>query len=398
VRRLLAVLALAVLGCSGETSALLHIDLATGLAQPDSLRVSLFGDGPIGAPQPISLVGKRLPGDLVVRPLDPPPPKFRVLVDALDGAGGRIGQAAGYAALETGRQHRTDLVVKGSLDDRDGDGIPDDIDDCPTTPDPRQDCAAPGTDGGAADLPSVVDLASDQGAIDLAGPDQTPPPPDDAAVDGGTCPANALMCDDFESGAFASPWVVMPATAHANVAVEGSRAVHGAFSAHVTTLNDSTGDQPYASRVFGTVSSGTLALRAWVRVDQAFDGPFYFLMVGAAYNIGWDTQAPSPGLQVYNLSGNGAYYPASAQLTVGKPTCVELVIDIVASPLSNRVRLFLDGSPVVDAQSAPAMAHPSITDVQLGVTYASDNAGALTGTNSIWIDDLVIATAQVGCN
>src|SRR5205814_10573224 len=120
-----------VAGCSpGQTAALLTITPAS--AQPDSLRISLFGDRLLTAPRQYSLAAHPLPATVYLTHLDAGTPDFRVLADGLDAAGQAQSPGPQVIPLSPGNQvSATVRLQDGALADSDGDGIPDLIDDCP---------------------------------------------------------------------------------------------------------------------------------------------------------------------------------------------------------------------------------------------------------------------------
>ena len=161
--------AAALAGCGSPTSLSLSLSLSPGVTAPDTLVVSLYGAGRLSAPEavPLTSAGKSLPGTLVLGPLDPAAPDFRVQVDGL-AAGALVAQAAARQALARSRQNRLALALGPPLADGDHDGVPDAIDDCPTLSDPDQRCAS-------GDLGAPPDAAADA-TFDLALPPALPCP------------------------------------------------------------------------------------------------------------------------------------------------------------------------------------------------------------------------------
>ena len=151
---------------STPTSVLLTIEAATGLPTPDELRLDVFNPGgsavkdrrlpESGAPA--------LPDDVVLFPKESSG-LVRILVRALAG-GAEVGQGVTSVELESGAQVKATVTVHaGALPDRDGDGIPDEIDSCPDLPNPEQgpcnlDAGADMGDA-APDLFLVPDLSCD---------------------------------------------------------------------------------------------------------------------------------------------------------------------------------------------------------------------------------------------
>jgi hypothetical protein len=132
---------------------LVHVEGAAGLTPPDELRLSVFTES--AAPvrdRRIPETGKPvLPGDLVLYPRDSRG-AIRIWVRAL-GPGGPLGDGATTASLLEGKQLEvTVLIAVATLPDRDGDGIPDAVDNCPDLANPQQGpCAL--LDAGPPDAP-----------------------------------------------------------------------------------------------------------------------------------------------------------------------------------------------------------------------------------------------------
>lgn len=153
-------------GCSEDmpTSVLLHV-LADSNVQIEDLELSAYTDegrafARVGLPnatdQPL-----KIPSNVVLFP--PQPGRLRLLLTSF-AAGLATGQAAGEVLAEAAKQVQLTLTLgPGKLVDRDGDGVPDMIDNCPDLPNDEQ---KPGC--AAADLGPDSDVASD------GGPDQLP--------------------------------------------------------------------------------------------------------------------------------------------------------------------------------------------------------------------------------
>lgn len=150
------------------TSVLLRLAAEPGLPTPDTLLLDLFEDSQR------RLEGQRLPAQ------GPPqlpsevvlyPPQstgtLRLLVHARLG-GAVIGEGATIVELRSGQQVSAEILITGGrLLDRDGDGVPDVIDNCPDVPNPEQE---PCTMDGGLDAGDGSTDAGDGPAVDL-GPD-----------------------------------------------------------------------------------------------------------------------------------------------------------------------------------------------------------------------------------
>jgi len=142
-----------------------------------------------------------------VRKLPAEAMSLRVVI-AADGA------APALSAVQTvTRPHQRTIVtvdLTSSLGDRDGDGVPDGVDDCPDVPDPNQKSnhgGPPGDSCGGANFPDLGVRFDDGGQPPLDG--APPPPPKDQAMQMGAQDmakppvpidmAGVLLADDFDT-------------------------------------------------------------------------------------------------------------------------------------------------------------------------------------------------------
>jgi hypothetical protein len=207
----------------------------------------------------------------------------------------------------------------------------------------------------------------------------------DAAV---TCPAGALLCDDFETGDLAK-WT-RKVIGGAGTATVTTSVVHG--GTHALQLEyPSSGVSGAAAVAFGhMVNTGTLAIREWV---QSPDPLTQFNLVLTETNLvtGQFVTAGGNNSALWvsseqNAAGTLVDHNSSVPTAVTQWTCVETVITI-ASP--SQVQLFIDGAQVVSAtlnDTAPAYA-----ETQIGLTRADQ------GGDTLYVDDVAIATARIGC-
>ena len=369
MRRAAIVWMAAAAGCGAPTAVELSISVDAKAPAPSSLRVALWGDGPIGNPHALSLDGKSLPGTLLVLPPSAETRNFRLRVDGLDAAGALTSQAAAATPVVAGSVPIYPLTLTaGALLDGDGDGVPDAVDDCPALADPLQDC--PG------------------GPADLSGPQ-----PDLSAP---SCPPGALLCEDWESGGTAGWTPSIGGPLPAQLAVDGTRPHRGLLSLHGSApvgsmdagSNDSTESLIHS---FAPASSGLLALRTFLYTEDPpgdFDLYFFFdsetnpsYSVGGASGGNWVVTHPSVGA---DLHGPDA-------VPLGRWVCVELRLTISSSGPNGRVQLLVDGATEIDT---PYDTSGTMIDA---VTYGiARDTGAQPW--SVWLDDLVVATAPIGCN
>jgi hypothetical protein len=158
----LGVLCLLVSAC-GEPDTRLRVEVLAeaGLTAPSSLSVSVWGEGGL-------IVGRRtvrgqVPGSLVILGLPHRDQTLRVAIADL--ASGRP-MAALRVAVRAHVETQSQTTLYAQLPDSDGDGVPDDLDGCPSLPDFEQTttCVPP-------DLAVSGDLAFDSGTHDLTSED-----------------------------------------------------------------------------------------------------------------------------------------------------------------------------------------------------------------------------------
>lgn len=198
-------------GCADRpTRALLDISLADGAPAPTQLVVSVFDRYRAIADR--TLIGDRAPSlpGLVIVTLPPRDQEIRVLVD-----GGPV-VAAARVATRAGADTRAALTLRSGLPDSDGDAVPDEIDNCPTTPNPPQTDTDGDGDGDACRAPLV-----DGGLPD--GADMTMGPPIRIwAIHPAVAPAGAPITIEGRFGAIGSATVRFPGGATAPATILGS--------------------------------------------------------------------------------------------------------------------------------------------------------------------------------
>lgn len=205
VYRILLGLVLLLGACkSAPTTVLLRIEADAALGAPDHVMLELYGSagwevrarrlpasGTVTLPSEVVLYPPRSSGTL------------RVLLRARQDSGDVLGEGSGEVVLKADDQAKLTVIIRpGRLADRDGDGVPDVIDNCPDLANPEQgpcggaDAQTDGPrDGGvdaadAGDGPAVdgrPDGGADIGSVDgsrpdLIVPDGPPPPPPPSLV------------------------------------------------------------------------------------------------------------------------------------------------------------------------------------------------------------------------
>jgi hypothetical protein len=357
VRALIAVLG--VCGCGGPTSLGLDVSLSGGLAEPDSLRVTLYGAGRLGTQTaPLASAGKRLPGRLVVTPVDAGTPGFRWLLEGLDPLGAVMAQAAAATPLAAGRETDVAALLAGKLQDTDGDGVPDVIDDCPSTPDPMQNCAAP---------------------RDLGAPG-----------DGGVgCPPAAILCEDFESGSFmTNGWTIGSMVTGDTVVIDNVRPHSGALAMHGSGLSLSQSHHAAIDHSLSTTQ--TIAVRQWIYLAKP-PGPFSFYLQLYTPTIGASIGTDDLGNWVLDEDLNSTTandHTTTIATPVGAWTCIELVA--TQSGGAQRLQAYADNQLLLDI---PASQTYAFTDLFIGAARIPQNSAA-----EVFLDDVAVAPTRIGCN
>jgi hypothetical protein len=183
-------------GCSSDalpTSILVQLRAEPELRAPTSLQLTVFDQQAQVVQRPLVLDGgELLPNDVVLYP--PTTEALRLWVQARDQRG-LIGEAAAEVTPRAGAQVTVALLVtSGRLPDRDGDGIPDTIDNCPDVRNPNQQpiCRPDGGPDGPTDAGIDTGDASPDGPRDQ-GLDRGDGPHPDLAQD--TLPPDTLPPD-----------------------------------------------------------------------------------------------------------------------------------------------------------------------------------------------------------
>lgn len=129
----------ALCGCTPSTSVKLTVTGSPEVPLLDSMRVRVFDDqGILGSPVVFRFTHKKLPGTIVIDDAGSAR-DLRVLIDGLAPDASVIAQAATRVTPVPHKQLLATTELRaGTLPDRDGDGIPDPLDDCPGLPDPSQ--------------------------------------------------------------------------------------------------------------------------------------------------------------------------------------------------------------------------------------------------------------------
>jgi hypothetical protein len=365
---------------------------------------------------PYGLIGQTelsaptLPGVVTVTGLADRPQELRVVVAATSRSASLLG---GSRVTTIPRQLVTATVTLGDPPDSDHDGVPDDLDDCPTVPDPTQANSAGMGPGnacrGKADLslPVPIDIASPV-PHDLAGADLGPPRdlalPRDLAMPLDMTPgpslcgsASVILCDGFETGALSSTWGAI--TVQGGVVVDSTHVYRGSYALHVhqNAVGANTTSATGVAIATLTYPSPDVYMRAWVYLPSpAPTGSFTFLRAQQSVNNQYslDLDVAKDVFTTYaSRIGSGPVSTTAPPLD--RWFCVEWQLHLNASGYTI---MKLDGNPVTGLQAANTF------DTTNSPTYDWLVIGLDTGANAngvpsrdLWLDEIIFDNKPIGC-
>ena len=203
--------------------------------------------------------------------------------------------------------------------------------------------------------------------------------------------AAALFCDGFEDGR--APWGYQVLTS-ASIDATTTRAWGGTHALEVHT-NDvpTTKDARWGNFFTAPFTTGDFYLRQylWLPSSVTIDGQVSLLVTQ-------NDVPPYPStfymLDSTNLiiSSDGSFYTFPDTLPRDRWVCAEMQIHV--DPTAGFVRLTLDNgtaiqTPLIDTEVAGGYAA-----FDAGVHYANGSQSPV----SVWMDDVVVDTAPIGCN
>jgi hypothetical protein len=352
-------------GCNdGGTEVMFLVDAAAGSAGGSGpVEILLFDSKHRLADHRVD--DASLPGAVVVSSL-PAPATLRVVIRAGS-------DLVGATTFDTkkGQRVQVRLTLARDLADGDSDGIPDSVDDCPGVADPLQEDADGTLPGDAcADLP-----------------------------DGGSpaCLTSYALCEDFEAASLdGTRW----RTNNDHGASSLDTTEHHGGNQALRSSNDALAMATFgAAAIFETETLPALKdmhIRAFVRVPAGFPGaPTALIKVQqtADPHHGVTLQLDSGGFSIYNdLPATSTFQKPARPFPYDQWFCVEWQIQL-GSPTGTS-RVFIDGSEVGELNAAQDTSATGIDQVSFGmVVYAP----AAVDARKIWIDDIAIAAAPIGC-
>jgi hypothetical protein len=357
-------LALLLAGCaSAPTSVLVRVSNGDTGPSPTSLQVDVFDAS--GRIADAALAAPSLPGTVIVRGLPDTAEELRVVV--------RGGALLGGERIETiaHQQVEVDVVLHASRPDTDGDGVPDDLDDCPTLADPLQGMTSCGSDGGV-----------------------------DSGVVPSNCPTNVAFCDGFEAATLAGHWSNNDQRGPSSWSIDSSRAYRGSRSLKIH--HDPVDAGAVVAAAVGEGQSFPMSdfyVRAFMYVPSplpaANEAVLFAIESQAPYSqvsMELNTQAK---VNTYNNVATPVVYKASATaMPLDRWVCVEWEVLATAS---GSTRLWLDGTEVTDLEATQNLAaSPAIDVLQIGMGVYQPSMAL--PAHDIWYDVVIVDGARVGCN
>lgn len=196
-----------------------------------------------------------------------------------------------------------------------------------------------------------------------------------------TCPPDALVCDDFESGDLAK-WSGMQIV-DGPVAIVTAPVHTGAHALSATVVpTGSSGDEAYVYFTLG--AQPFIAARAWFYLPdplQDSEGVIYFVHAGAEDRYLEVLTDSTWQLTKFDGALTASYTAAVPEQA--RWTCLELDWDRVAGTAT----LIADGT----AMTSSAFTDTTVDRIGIGATRA--NAGGLR----VFVDDAIVATSPIGC-
>jgi hypothetical protein len=348
------------------------IDLSSSAPDlPQRLTVSVFDPMKVlvdEAPlQPVELPGLlRLQVPDVVQNL-------RVVV-ASDRTSGLLGAATALTMPFT--SVREPIVLSNDpSQDPDGDGIPSSVDNCPNDYNPDQSNSR-GVGPGDACVTR------------------------DAGIDGPTRPCykdRLPLCEDFESGSWGAAWSPLGASDSGHIVVDGTRPHGGMFALHLTT--DASANSPIRALLeeqLSVTNSGPMYMRGYFYLPSSVDTSALGLVLMALdgpNGMGLELQVTTNGtLGISNYSFSpGSFGPTTTALPRDRFTCLEWLL----WP-NNSIRIWLDGNEI--PLTIDATVSVTLMEMGWGPRYFFTPSAKVYPATELWVDDIVIDSARIGCN
>ena len=354
---LLSLLALPA-ACNSPTEVEVLVDGPKGL---DSLTVTLFDNfGQVGTR---TVAQPTLPGAINVSGLKAP----AALLVVATATGGLVD--AQRVTTQPGGRVDVKLTLAMTLKDADGDGVPDNVDDCPATADPDQK-NSDGMNAGDA----CANANPDGGVV---------------------CPA--AFCEDFEGTVLDdTKWKTNFSGGSANI----DSTQHHNGLASLRSSNDAVALNGIgAGGIFERktlTSVPNMFIRAFVLVPSGFAmDPAAIIKVQQTNDMhhGITLQLEGRTVSIYNdLPATPSYVPPSGAFAYDTWFCLEWQVQVGSKTGTSRV--WIDGTELGDLNVAQDTSLPGVDQVAFGlVAFGTQPIAA----RKLWIDDIAIGATQVGC-
>jgi hypothetical protein len=350
----------------------------TSTTQPTSLSISVYS--PTGALALDHAIKKQpLSGNVIVEL----PAKDQEIRVAVVDPGGLVGGARFLAHAHQRVSAQLALAPPGSdaaHADSDGDGVVDEIDDCPSVSNHDQ---ADADGDGRGDACANGDLSP--------GPDLSSPP--------SLCSAGSfLLCDGFEGSTFdEANWPLsLRATQGGSIALDSQHAYRGRGSARLHFDTTPTAMTVLVALTESRAVSLPLYVRAFFLVSDDADagtmgletGGIDLVSVGTTDNHFFELGTRQDTFSLnYDYPPEAAGEPIGAFWQPGTWFCLELGLT------NDALQIWIDGKDVTPANHALA-SPPTIASVSLGPQ--ANPAPALTAFD-VYLDEVAVANQPIGC-
>jgi hypothetical protein len=216
------------------------------------------------------------------------------------------------------------------------------------------------------------------------------------------CNGTALFCDGFEDEnggdlnqwtgiAVGSPGGAAPAAGTA-LAVDSGAVCLGSHALHARTVGGA--QQAFAYRMLAN-RPPTLHVRLYFQLAQ-YSRPFQLLGFHAGsgdYSTLYVDPAAARFFFATSFSTTMSVFPG-ASLPVGRWMCMELVVRF--DNANGEIALWLDGKLLGDYNGGNTQPAGSLLDtINIGIVSTD---GADPGTNEVYVDEVAMSPAALGCN